>query len=105
MGKLQAFTKAVKPIANDLMAALEGKADWLQIIEENGGNLIDAVHIATGVPREKLDDAMGDEFIKLAAAVVEVNADFFVSRLLPAIRGAVEGLTKAVKAGQQSFKA
>jgi hypothetical protein len=105
MGKLQAFTIAVKPIAQDLIAALSGEGDLLATIEQHGDKLIEAVHIATGVPRETLEGAQIDEFITLAAAVVEVNADFFARRLLPAVRGAVENLGKAVKAGQQSFKA
>lgn len=104
MGKLQAFTAAVKPIAFELMGALEGSADWLSIVERHADKLIDAVHIATGVPRETLNDCDPAEFIQLATAVIQVNTDFFVHRLLPTVRVAVERLTKTVKAGQQSFK-
>ncbi len=104
MGKLQAFTVAVKPVAQDLINALSGSGDILSVIEQHGDKLIEAVHIASGVPRETLQECLPDEFINLASAVIEVNADFFAQRLLPAVRGAVEGLNKTVKAGQQSFK-
>jgi hypothetical protein len=106
MGKLQAFTIAVEPVAQDFIDAINGEGNLLKTIKLHGGDLIDAVHIATGVPKEKLNDAMPDDFIKLAAAVVEVNADFFARRLLPAVRGAIDGLGKIAKAaGQSSFRA
>jgi hypothetical protein len=105
MGKLQAFTAAVKPVAQDLILALNGSGDLLTTIELHGSRLIDAVHIGSGVPRDQLENCLPDEFITLAAAVVEVNADFFARRLLPAVRGAIDGVSKTMKAGQQSFKA
>lgn len=103
MGKLQAFTRVVRPIASDIMEALGGSGDLLTTIELHCDRLIEAVQIATGIEREKLDNALPDEFIALAKAVIEINADFFARRLLPAVKTAVEGLQQTVTqaAGQK----
>jgi hypothetical protein len=103
MGKLQAFTKVVRPIVGDIVTALDGSGDMLTTIELHCDRMIEAVQIATGIERDKLDNALPDEFIGLAKAVIEINADFFARRLLPSIKTAVEGLQETVKtaAGQQ----
>jgi len=105
IGRLQAFTAAVRPIANDLIEAVNGSGDLLMTIELHGDRMIRAVSVATGIPDETVAKAMPDEFIALAAAVVEINADFFVRRLLPSLKQAVDGLRERLKAGQASFSA
>jgi hypothetical protein len=107
MGKLQAFTAAVKPIANDVIEALsgDGSGDLLLTIELHGDRMIRAVSVATGISEAELGDAMPDDFIALASAVIEINADFFVRRLLPSVKQAVEGLQATLKAGQASSSA
>ena len=105
MGKLQAFTAAVKPIAGDLVEAIGGNGDMLTTIELHGDKMILAVSIATGLSVDELNDSEADEFVRLASAVIEVNADFFVRKLLPSVRGAVEKMTARARAGSGSFKA
>jgi hypothetical protein len=85
MGKLQRFTIAVRPIAADLFLALEGSGDVVQTIELHGERMIEAVSIATGIEQTELESVLPDDFLKLAEAVVEVNADFFVRRLIPSL--------------------
>jgi len=105
MGNLQAFTQAIKPIASDVLDAMEGSGDLLTTIELHGERMIEAVQIATGVPRPELDSMMADDFVRLASAVIEVNADFFISRLLPAMKQEVETLQDRVRGGVTAFKA
>ncbi len=88
MGELPAFTRAVQPLA----AHLSTSPDWLVLIAENGEALIDALAIATRRPREWIAALELDDAIKLASEVFEVNADFFIQRLLPSVTEAAARL-------------
>ena len=81
MGELPAFSRAVQPIA----AHLSASPDWLALIAEHGDTLIDALVIATRRPREWIAALELDDTIRLASTAFEVNADFFIRRLLPSI--------------------
>lgn len=105
MGNLQAFTQAIKPIASDVLDAMEGSGDLLTTIELHGERMIEAVRIGTGIERQRLDEMLPDDFVRLASAVVEVNADFFIKRLLPAMKQEVETLQDRVRNGATLFKA
>jgi len=108
MGKLQPFTVAIKPVAQDIFLALTGSGDLLTTIELHGDRMILAVSIGSGIKIDEINEALPDEFLRLATAVVEVNADFFVRKLLPEVRAAVETMgqiVKSAKAGSESFKA
>lgn len=105
IGKLQAFTQAIKPIASDVLDAMEGSGDLLTTIELHGDRMIEAVQVATGLERGKLDEMLPDDFVRLTSAVVEVNADFFIKRLLPAMKQEVESLREKVHTGSTAFRA
>ncbi len=79
VGELPAMLKAVRPFATQL----EADPDWLALLGEHGEALLDALAIACRRPREWVDGLALDEALKLAAAVFEVNADFFVQRVAP----------------------
>ena len=104
MGRMQEFTLAVRPIAADLFTALEGTGDVLQTIELHGDRMITAVAIATGIDRKELQALQIDQFLLLTEEVVQVNADFFVRRLIPSLlplfKRAVEGINRKMKSGQ-----
>ncbi|MCB1630603.1 MAG: hypothetical protein H7A12_07270 [Pseudomonadales bacterium] len=55
-----------------------------------GDDLVRAVAIATDQTEDWLGELLPDEFLPLVTAVVEVNADFFVRRVLPALNAATE---------------
>lgn len=55
------------------------------LVAAHGDRVIDAVVIATRLPREAVEEAELDEFAALLAALVEINSDFFVRRVLPAL--------------------
>ena len=42
--------------------------------------------IATDATPEEISNAWGDEFVDLLGAVMQVNLDFFVNRLAPALQ-------------------
>ena len=81
IGELPAFSRAVQPIA----AYLSASPDWLVLFAEHGDTLIDALVIATRRPREWIAALELDDTIRLASTAFEVNADFFIRRLLPSI--------------------
>lgn len=88
MGELPALTRAVQPLASHLSAS----PDWLALIAEHGNALIDALAIATRRPREWVATLELDDAIRLASTVFEVNADFFIQRLLPSVTEAAARL-------------
>jgi hypothetical protein len=79
VGKFPAFARALRPILGILTSA--GPVDFAAVIGDHGDSVIEAVSIATGIPRAELDTANLDEFMVLVADVIEVNRDFFTRRL------------------------
>lgn len=77
---LAAFVAAVTPLASDLAA---GRME--RLLTQHLDRLLEATALGTGVDRAWLDEIGADELFELALAVVEVNADFFTRRMLPAI--------------------
>ena len=61
--------------------------DWLTLFGERGDDLLSAIAIAVGKPRQWVDDLAADEAILLAAKVIEVNADFFTRTVMPKLDG------------------
>lgn len=84
---LPAFLAAVEPIARELMAG-----DVMAALAHHADALIQAVCIGARVEREWLDKQTADVLVELAAAVIEVNADFFARRVLPAVTQAAQAL-------------
>jgi hypothetical protein len=81
VGEVPAFARAVQPIA----ASLSASPDWLAILAEHGEAVIAAIAIATRRPIEWVAGLDLDEAVRLAELVFEVNADFFIRRLLPSV--------------------
>jgi hypothetical protein len=81
LGELPMFARAVQPVASHLSAS----PDWLALVAGHGEAVIDAVAIAARRPREWVAGLDLDEAVRLASAVFEVNADFFMRRLAPVI--------------------
>ena len=84
VGSLPAFLRAISPVMQSLTAPA---IDWLALFGERGDDLLSAISIAVGKPREWVDDLAADEAILLAAKVIEVNADFFTQTVIPKLDG------------------
>lgn len=86
VGQMPAFLRAITPV----MQHLGGDGiDWLTLFGERGDDLLTAVSIAIGKPREWVDALAADEAILLAAKVIEVNADFFTRTVMPRLDGLI----------------
>lgn len=95
IGQYPAFARAVRP----LVPAFAGKGDEIDVLEllaEQGDQVLDVVCVAIGREREWVGKMQPDAFIEVAQAVIEVNLNFFVQRLLPRIEAATDLLTEAV---------
>lgn len=101
VGQLPAFARAIRPLAPALQG---GPADWLGLLADHGESMIDSVGIATGLKHGHLAGLPPDEFVVLAAAVMEVNMDFFVRRLTPVVSAAAEKMVAAIGAGAMRSK-
>ena len=91
---LPAFLAAVEPIARelaggDLMGALVRQADAV----------ISATAIGAGVERAWLEEQTPEVLVDLAARVLEVNADFFVQRVMPRLTEAAEKIAAIASGG------
>ena len=89
--ELPGMMKAIAPI----LAEIQG-GDILGALSANADSLVAAVAIGSRKDRAWVDDLDLDDLVALAGAVLEVNADFFVHRVLPGLTKAVEGVTGAV---------
>ena len=93
VGELPAMLKAVRPFAEQLGS----DPDWLALLCDHGDALLTALALASRQPRDWVDALALDNAVTLAAAVFEVNADFFVRRVAPKVGDLAQGLN-----GQQS---
>ena len=84
VGQMPAFLRAITPVMNHLNRS---EIDWIALFGERGDDLLSAIAIAVGKPRQWVDDLAADEAILLAAKVIEVNADFFTRTVIPKLDG------------------
>lgn len=85
VGELPALINAIQPFAHRLV---DEEPDWLALLASHGDALITATALASRRPKDWVEGLALDEAIRLAAAVFEVNADFFVQRVVPAVQQA-----------------
>lgn len=90
LGRMPAFTKAVKPIAGSLFVA-----DYFTILEEHPQAAIDTI-CAAGFAPAMAQALYQDETVRLLSAIYEVNGDFFIQRLRPAMTQAAEAAKATV---------
>jgi hypothetical protein len=95
VGEVPALLAAIKPIAPHLV---NGDPDWLALLTEHGDAILDALAIAARQPREWVEALSLDDAVQLATALFEVNVDFFVQRVVPAIQSAAARIDRNVRA-------
>ncbi|MFO0497140.1 MAG: hypothetical protein ACK52G_04345 [Betaproteobacteria bacterium] len=85
LGELPAFARAIQPFTTELAV----EPDWLRLLGSHGEAMIEAMTIASRQPRGWIAGLALDEAICLAQALFEVNADFFIRRVVPKVGEAV----------------
>jgi hypothetical protein len=81
IGELPAFVRAIHPFAQHIGV----EVDWLALFGERGEDVVVALAVAARRPREWVAQLSLDVAIQLAEAVFEVNADFFIRQVTPAL--------------------
>lgn len=110
MGKFKAFAQAAMPCANDVMAFLDAPKlddavgikqpegiDLVTLIERHEENMFLMASICSNITKEQYDQILPDDYLKIVGAVIEINADFFVRNLLPAVAGRIQSITERVR--------
>lgn len=82
MRQVPGFLRAIAPIMS-----LVQEERYADAVTENYAAVREAACIAAGVDGAVIDDLYPDDFITLVGAVMEVNLDFFVRRVLPLVQG------------------
>jgi hypothetical protein len=93
LGELPRLLSAVRPIAADL----SGDPDWMALLGQHGDAVLELLAITARCERAWIDDLSLDDAVRLAAAVFEVNADFFVAHVVPAIQSAAARLAPTLR--------
>ena len=93
LGELPRLLAVVRPLASELSA----DPDWLALLGQHGEAMLDLLAITTRRERSWVNDLPLDDAVQLAAAVFEVNADFFVGRVVPGIQRSAEKLAPLLR--------
>lgn len=88
LGELPRLLTVARPLAE----AFSRDPDWMALLERHGEAVLDLLALATRRERAWINDLSLDDTVQLAAAVFEVNADFFVRRVAPAVQAAADRL-------------
>lgn len=97
IGQLQGFSLAISKIGiGRIGAMIQGQSDSMTIISEHTDDAITAAAVASLKTEEEVKALLLDDFILLWAAIVEVNADFFIQRLSGAIQSATGKLGRLI---------
>jgi hypothetical protein len=93
LGELPRLLAVVRPLADDIT----GDPDWIALLGLHGDSVLDLLAITTRRERAWVNDLSLEDAVLLAAAVFEVNADFFVAHVVPAIQGAAQRLAPTLR--------
>ena len=93
LGELPRLLKVVKALASDLNT----EPDWMALLAEQGEPVLELLALTTRRDRAWINELSLQDAVQLAAAVFEVNADFFVGQVVPAIQGAAQRLAPTLR--------
>ncbi|MCL4778916.1 MAG: hypothetical protein KJ049_01895 [Gammaproteobacteria bacterium] len=93
LGELPRLLTVVRPFAD----AISAEPDWLALLAAHGNGVLELLALTTRRERAWIDDLSLDDAVQLAAAVFEVNADFFVHRVVPGIARSADQLAPLIR--------
>ena len=93
VAELPAFIAAVQPLID---TGLVAQQDVQAALMKHPDDTLDAIAIAARLERAALDRLGLDDLLVLAAACIEVNADFFTRTLVPLIDQISDEITTAL---------
>ena len=95
LGELPRLLAVVRPLAEEITS----DPDWMALLGRHGDAVLDLLAITTRRERAWINDLSLKDAVQLAAAVFEVNADFFVRQVAPSIAQVGERLAPLLSAG------
>ena len=98
LGELPRLLMVVRPLVSELTS----DPDWLALLSQHGDAVLDLLAITTRRERAWINDLSLEDAVLLASAVFEVNADFFVAHVVPAIQGAAQRLAPTLRSLTES---
>jgi hypothetical protein len=100
LGELPNVFKVIDPITKLVLDAIGTTGNQMESLSKimvlGGDNVLDLLAVGSRQPRAWIDQLELDEGVQLLTAILEVNASFFVQKVLPLLTKAV----KTVPAGQ-----
>jgi hypothetical protein len=93
LGELPRLLAVVRPLAEDITS----DPDWMALLGRHGDAVLDLLAITTRRDRAWINDLSLEDAVQLAAAVFEVNADFFVRRVVPGITRSADQLAPLIR--------
>lgn len=88
--------KLVQPIVDTLngLQGLSKPALITTLIAEHGERVIELIMLVTGKDKAWAEDLDTDDGIRVLGAVLEVNYDFFIRAVMPAITGRISQIAQ-----------
>lgn len=68
--------------------------ELFKVLAENGPAFVSVAALVTDAPKDFIESLRPDEFFDVAAKIVEVNGNFFVLRLAPALLRFAQGVAQ-----------
>ncbi|MEW5771069.1 MAG: hypothetical protein AB1831_11995 [Pseudomonadota bacterium] len=93
LGELPRLLAVVRPLAEEITS----DPDWMALLGRHGDAVLDLLAITTRRERAWINDLSLEDAVLLAAAVFEVNADFFVGRVVPGIQRSADKLAPLIR--------
>jgi hypothetical protein len=92
LGQMPAFTAAAKAAAPSLFVA-----DYMTILEQHPADAMTMIAVATALSPAETEALWQDETVALLSTIYEVNSDFFIQRLRPAMTKAAGDASARIK--------
>lgn len=93
VGQVPRLLRLLGPAISEFSGGALDKDLVVTMLSEHGDQLLEAVALMSNAPQDVVGAMTPDDFIALAMAVVEVNTDFFVNRLVPTMEDLPEKIT------------
>lgn len=84
-------------VVRTLSSGLSSDPDWVALLAEQGEPVLELLALTTRRDRAWINELSLEDAVQLAAAVFEVNADFFVAQVVPAIQSAAQRLAPTLR--------
>lgn len=103
LGQLPSVFKCLEPISAKLFSAISDQsindpATIVNLVAVGGEHIMELIKIGTSETREWVEDLDLDQAVDLFTTIIEVNADFFIHKVLPKLNQQMD----RVKAAGQS---